>query len=64
MWVKPFVGRVVLACKFITKINCTNHDLHLSLESEALEVEFVELYEDTQETVEALDLVPIVEGLH
>ena len=41
----------------------SNTDLHPTVESEAPEVEFVELYEDHQETKEILELVPIVEGI-
>ena len=40
-----------------------NIDLHPKVESEAPEVEFVELSEDPQETEEVLDLIPIVEGV-
>ena len=40
-----------------------NIDLHPKVESEAAEVEFVELSEDPQETEEIFELVPIVEGV-
>ena len=42
----------------------SNTDLHPTVEPEPLEVEFVELSEDPQETEEILDLVPVVEGIH
>ena len=37
--------------------------LHPTVESEAPEVEFVELSKDPQETEEILELVPVVEGV-
>ena len=41
----------------------SNTDLHPTVEPEPLEVEFVELSEDPQETEEILEHVPIVEGI-
>ena len=41
----------------------SNTGLHPTVESEAPEVEFVELSKDPQETEEILELVPIVEGV-
>ena len=41
----------------------SNTDLHPTVEPEPLEVEFVELSEDPQETEEILERVPIVEGI-
>ena len=40
-----------------------NTVLHPTVESEAPEVEFVELSKDPQETEEILELVPVVEGV-
>ena len=45
----------------LSKVLHANIDLHHKEESEAPEVEFVELSEDPQETEEVLDLIPIVE---
>ena len=41
----------------------TNINLYPTIESEAPEVEFVELFEDPQETEEILELVPFVQGV-
>ena len=41
----------------------SNTGLHPTVESEAPEVEFVELSKDPQETEEILELVPVVEGV-
>ena len=41
----------------------SNINLHHTVESEAHEVEFVELSENPQETEEIFELVPVVEGV-
>ena len=41
----------------------SNINLHHTVESEAPEVEFVELSENPQETEEIFELVPVVEGV-
>ena len=41
----------------------TTINLHPTVEPEAPEVEFVELFEDPQETEEILELVPFVQGV-
>ena len=47
----------------LSKVLHYNTGLHPTVESEAPEVEFVELYEDHQETKEILELVHVVEGI-
>ena len=47
----------------LSKVLHYNTVLHPTVESEAPEVEFVELSEDPQETEEILELVPVVERI-
>jgi len=47
----------------LSKVLHSNINLHHTVESEAPEVEFVELSENPQETEEIFELVPVVEGV-
>ena len=47
----------------LSKVLHSNINLHHIVESEAPEVEFVELSENPQETDEIFELVPVVEGV-
>lgn len=63
---------LVLVCNFIMKIRCIvfcskrfcifDYGIHHIVETEALEVDFLEFSEDPQDFEEVVELAPCVEG--